>query len=484
MPKLLSLSRAARLAGVSRGELQHRIRRQGVETFEGQIAVSTLLELFPGVALDRDPVWERLEQIKARAQPKTRYTDGWLPEPEVLVSRLHELNRVLVRTKTALNAADSLLREIDKALGGAQPALALEALRPGLERLLSRSDSALDPRAQLFVKDMFLKVMTASVKVRPSGHEFFVEGNESILEAGLKAGLHLGYGCSSGNCGRCKARVLSGEVQRIRDHDFVLSERERARGEILACAWTAVTDLELEAQEALGAADLPQQEIRTRVARVEPLTGETAILHLRTPRTQTLRFMAGQGVRLSDEEGHTGRYAVASCPCDGRNLEFLIRRRPGDGFADAVLERRIKTQAVLVRGPYGDFLLQEDSSRPAVFVAFGHQGFAPIKSLLEQAIAIDTAEHLHLYRVDKPLGRDRLDNLCRAWADSLDNFSFTLLDEDLPPSELLTRLKQDIGDLEACHVYAAGPAAPLDDCRRVIVAAGLDPASVRCLAVE
>ena len=81
MPQLLSLSRAARLARVSRGELQHQIRIKEVETFEGQIPVDSLLRLYPEVNLDRDPVLERLEHIKATAQPKSRYSDGWLPEP-------------------------------------------------------------------------------------------------------------------------------------------------------------------------------------------------------------------------------------------------------------------------------------------------------------------------------------------------------------------------------------------------------------------
>jgi CDP-4-dehydro-6-deoxyglucose reductase len=483
MPQLLSLSRAARLAGITRGELQNRIRCQGVETFEGQIEVATLLALFPGMDLDRDPVLERLERLKASAQPKSRYTDGWLPEPEVLVSRLHELNRVLVRTKTALNSAESLLREVREGLASGNAAALVADLLPRLDQALARPSEAPDPQAQLFVKDIFLKVMTASVKVRPSGHEFFVEGNESILEAGLKAGLHLDYGCSSGNCGACKARVVSGEVQRIRDHDFVLSERERQQGHILTCSWTAVTEVELEAVEATAAGDLPWQEIRTRVAKVEPVSGEAAVLHLRTPRTQTLRFMAGQQVHLSDEDGNTGTYPLASCPCDGRNLELILRRREGDAFADTVMDRRIKSQVVLVEGPEGDFGLREDSARPAVFVAFGY-GFAPIKSLLEHAVSIDTAEHLHLYRVGLPMSHSRLDNLCRAWADSLDNFSVAQLEQGMPGADLVARLREDLPALADCDLYAAGPADELEAFLAALAAAGMDSAAVRTMRVD
>lgn len=46
MTQLLSLSRSARLAGVTRAEIQRRIRRGELTTFEGEIAVSDLLRVF------------------------------------------------------------------------------------------------------------------------------------------------------------------------------------------------------------------------------------------------------------------------------------------------------------------------------------------------------------------------------------------------------------------------------------------------------
>ena len=64
----------------------------------------------------------------------------------------------------------------------------------------------------LEVMDDMLKVMTAHVTVRPSSHEFAVEGHATLLQAGLHAGLKLNYGCGNGSCGMCKVRVISGEV--------------------------------------------------------------------------------------------------------------------------------------------------------------------------------------------------------------------------------------------------------------------------------
>ena len=89
--------------------------------------------------------------------------------------------------------------------------------------------------------------MTVKVQIQPSGHHFHSEGQSTLLEAGLRAGLALDYGCSNGNCGQCLAKLVSGEVKKIRHHDFSLSEHQRLKNVILMCCHTAVTDVTLEA---------------------------------------------------------------------------------------------------------------------------------------------------------------------------------------------------------------------------------------------
>ena len=69
----------------------------------------------------------------------------------------------------------------------------------------------------------------------------------------------------------------------------------------------------------------------------------------------------------------------------------------------------------------GDFVLNVESGHPLVFIAFD-TGFAAIKSLVEHAMALDSAPSIHLYRVSTIAGEPCLDNLCRSWADALDGF--------------------------------------------------------------
>lgn len=473
MTQLLSLSRSARLAGVTRAEIQRRIRRGELTTFEGEIAVSDLLRVFPQVSLDNDDALERVQRIKAAALPRSHEADTVLPSPEVLVSRLKGMSEALAAKVSALDAAHALLDEVAARLTQlgqetARPALPAEIqeladwLAQRRQALTERT--ALDRKAQVLAKDSLLRLMAANVKVIPSGRDFFVEGNESILEASVRAGLHLAHGCASGNCGSCKARVVSGEIRKILDHDYPLSAREREMGYMLACSNTAVTDLVLEAAEALSVDDLPRQEIRATLRGKELLGPDLMSLHLQTPRTQTLRFMAGQRALLRLEDGAAAELPIASCPCDARNLHFLVRRRPGSPFAAALFGDEVRPgDLILVEGPLGRFVLDETTPVPAVFVAFG-AGIAPMRSLIEHGLSLDTIEAFHLYWLapgdDALLGQEP-GRWCRALRDALDNFTLTLV-PDRDPSDLLDQLLTDHPDPTSRRFYLAGPAGSIE----------------------
>lgn len=257
----------------------------------------------------------------------------------------------------------------------------------------------------------------------PSGHEFQVEEGETLLEGALRSGLNMNYHCNSGSCGECRARILSGEPGQRLHHDYVLGETDKRDGVVLMCRTHAVTDLEIEAGEAHGVEDIPEQSLETVVTRLERPVEDVMILHLRTPRSSTLRFLAGQYATLQLEGLAPRSKSIASCPCNGMVLQFHVRRVEGDPFSDHVFNRLRTRQKVQVLGPYGDFILDEESRRPIIFIAF-ETGFAPIKSLIEHAIALEQGQSMRLYWIARDEKGHYLGNQCRAWQDALDEFSF------------------------------------------------------------
>ena len=324
-----------------------------------------------------------------------------------------------------------------------------------------------------------MRAMVAHVLVLPSQREFFVEGSDTLLDAALRTGLALNYGCSNGNCGLCKARVVSGQVKKVRSHDYVLSEADKSAGVVLMCSNTAVVDLVLEAHEAGSAREIPLQQIAARVKKTERLADDIMLLHLQTPRTRRLRFLAGQNVALQAGDSAPVDYPLASCPCDERNLQFHVRRAPSNSFAEKVFEGLKSGDVVNVLGPRGEFALRENSTRTLVFIAWD-TGFAPIKSLIEHAMALDVTDSLHLYWF-APAGHGHyLSNLCRAWADALDNFHFT--PSELPEATVndvdrfkteLTCVVRDHPVLRDCDVYVAGAPALREAARELLIGKGL-----------
>ncbi len=301
--------------------------------------------------------------------------------------------------------------------------------------------------------------MPGKVKLHPSGHEFEVDADDSILEAALRYGLSVDYGCSNGSCGSCKMRLLTGEISKTRPHDFVLPEAEKIQGYFLACSNSNRGDIEVEATEAADAADIEKQNIVTRIKKVKPLNDHVTLLHLQTPRTQRLRFLAGQGAYLGVDDKPLGDLPIASCPCDDRNLEFHIRTNDGSALANKLPELQ-PNQPVELSGPVGEFVLDETSDRPVVFLAFD-TGFAPVKSLIEHSMQLEHAERTHLYWIVDKNESHYMHNLARSWSDAFDHFHYVPISTGTDPAAM-TRTVMDVvshhPDINISDNYIAGNA--------------------------
>ncbi|WP_426174286.1 1,2-phenylacetyl-CoA epoxidase subunit PaaE [Massilia sp. TWR1-2-2] len=63
---------------------------------------------------------------------------------------------------------------------------------------------------------------------------------ESILDAGLRAGIDMRYSCKGGVCSTCRCKLIDGKVDM--DVNYALEDYEIARGFILSCQSFPVTD--------------------------------------------------------------------------------------------------------------------------------------------------------------------------------------------------------------------------------------------------
>jgi len=486
MPRLITLSRAARLVGVKRGALQTKIQQGELRTFEGELLLADLLKVYPQTTVEDTTMLERVEHIMEQAVNKIiRPASEDAPDTDTLAARILALGQELAQARQEARRNADLITDLKQKLDELAPESeqtqdrTFSKLRDWFTLALASTDTTADD-SDILAREAFLRVMAAQVRILPSGHEFFIEGSDSILEAGLRGGLALDYGCSNGNCGKCKAKVVSGQVKKICPHDYALSETEKGLGYILTCANTAVTDVVLEAEEALGSHDIPQQEIDIRVKKTECPDDRIIILHARTPRTQRLRFLAGQYLSL-ELEGLPAQYcSIASCPCDDMNLQFHIPTLAGDPFSEQLAGSVRANSVISVQGPKGAFTLKEDSPRWVVFIAV-NAGFGPVKSLIEHAMALDIAEHLYLYWITTPGNSHYLGNLCRAWNDALDNFQYRPLEatDTRPVAEVLPEIIADLDAVEELDFYVCAPGPLLESIESCLTGNGVPPSRLR-----
>jgi len=487
MAKLLNVHRAARLVGVTRGALQKKILGGELESYDGMVTLDELQRAFPDITLENDLFLEQMEQIKDAAFG-LRVMDRTLPDKEVLAARLHELSRELVESKSLLKHARDMLDGIDDqleqyiSLNSFDSKIAYK-LRDWLHAQRMQTPPASLAERSLLIRDNFLRVISAQVKVLPTGFDFLVEGNDTILEASLRAGIPLSYGCANGSCGKCKARIISGEIKQMRPHEYVIPSTQLAQGYALMCSCTAVSDVVIEGDVAHNSVDIPEQQIRGEVRALDHPSDEVAIIHIKTLPSERLRFLAGQRAALTLANSLSTQLSIASCPCEDRHLEFHVRRHHGNFFADYVFDHLKSGDIVSIRGPLGNFVLKPESNRPIVFLAFCN-GFAAVKSLMEHAMALDQAESIHLLWIATNEAGIYLRGLARAWADALDNFHFlpviiggdldaTASRQELAVARVLRPILLSISNLTHSDVYIAGPALATDAMRKILVLIGV-----------
>lgn len=98
MDRLLSLSQAARMAGVPRRILQQEIQNGRIEAFEGHIRLSELHKAYPEVDPDRSGMVEKVNRIREAAalkanrdyKPSVDHLCTELQRARVEIARLHD----------------------------------------------------------------------------------------------------------------------------------------------------------------------------------------------------------------------------------------------------------------------------------------------------------------------------------------------------------------------------------------------------------
>ncbi len=266
--------------------------------------------------------------------------------------------------------------------------------------------------------------MSFHIKVPASGHQFTCEADETILEAALRQGIALPYGCRNGACGKCSGTVVSGQTQYDTDALRGLAKKEFEQGKTLFCKACATTDLVIETREIVRSQQIDIKILPCRVEKMQKLTHDIMQLKLKLPETERLQFLAGQYIEILLKDGKRRAFSIANAPHDDEYIELHIRHVPDGHFGDYVFDGLKEKTLMRMEGPFGSYYLREDSDRPVILVG-GGTGFAPLKGMLEHAFHIGRKTPVHLFCGVRSLRDLYMDKLVKQWLEQTDILQYT-----------------------------------------------------------
>ncbi|NOZ36746.1 MAG: CDP-6-deoxy-delta-3,4-glucoseen reductase [Gammaproteobacteria bacterium] len=322
--------------------------------------------------------------------------------------------------------------------------------------------------------------MSYSVKVEPSGHIFTVDEGESILDAGLRQGVNLPYGCRDGACGACLGKLKSGQVSYPGGSPIALSEEDEEQNMAVFCQAHAQSDLIIESDEVESSSDIQIKTLPCRISELRRLNHDVMLVMLKLPEAERMQFMAGQYIDFLLEDGRKRAFSLANAPHEDKDLELHIRHVEKGRFTGQVFESLKVKDMMRIEGPYGQFFLREDSTRPIIFMA-GGTGFAPIKGIIEHALAAGISRPMYLYWGARQREDLYMHELAQQWADEHAHIDYRPVLSELADDSWSGRqghvhdaIITDFSDLSGYEIYASGPPAMVYAGRDSFVDQGLD----------
>ena len=342
--------------------------------------------------------------------------------------------------------------------------------------------------------------MTSQVTLLPLQQLISVGAGETILDAGLRAGLNLPHSCKAGHCSSCRARILQGRVEYLAGRPLGLTADEERAGHALLCQARAATpELTIEVRRIPApASQFDAGQIKSLPCRIEhrqPLAPDVLAVFLRLPAHEEFTFLAGQYVDVMLPQNRRRSFSIANAPHQaasgvartqvdqgrsGTLLELHVRRVVGGEFTRQLFDERSEKTLLRIEGPLGQFWFREDSPRPAILIG-GGTGYAPLRAMLGHLLERGDRRKLHLYwgaqtRVDL------YDNAAiEALAARFPNLTYTpvLSEPQRAPGWsgrtgwVHAAALADHPDPRGFDIYASGPPAMVEAARQEFIARGL-----------
>ena len=306
--------------------------------------------------------------------------------------------------------------------------------------------------------------MSFKITFQPSGHEFRIAEDHSVLDAALNHGLSLPYGCRNGACGSCAGQLVSGEVDYGDRNTSCLSDEDKATGKVLCCQARLTSDAVINIKEISSNAEIKPKIMPARVNKLTKLSHDVMQLELKLPESQRMQFLAGQYIEVLLKGGKRRAFSIANAPHQDEFLILQIRHVPDGYFSGHVFEEMKEKALLRIEGPFGGFCLNEESDRPIIMIG-GGTGYAPLNGMLEHAHSLEMKNDIHLFNGVRAKHDVYMQEQVDALQEKMPNLKSTVVLSDPEDADdwqgatgfVHEEVLKQFDDLSGFDIYMSGP---------------------------
>lgn len=208
---------------------------------------------------------------------------------------------------------------------------------------------------------------------------------DTVLDALLRAGHKIPYGCRAGACQSCLLQLEAGELPAVAQ--VGLTNAQKILGYFLSCTCKPSADSSLVVRQST-----------TNLKKTATLVHKEALSeHVFQLRLQTeLDYFPGQYVTLWRNEYLARSYSLASLPNADNVIELHVKRIANGAFSRWACDEFAIGESLQIQNAMGKCFYTGDGTQPILLVGLG-TGLAPLYGILRDALAKGQQAPIHLY---------------------------------------------------------------------------------------
>lgn len=253
-----------------------------------------------------------------------------------------------------------------------------------------------------------------AITLSKDNSQFESFADETILQAAIRQGIKLPYGCTDGYCFGCLQEIVSGEtaylenVQDVGDllkYQAMLCKAHAQSDVVLNCG--QMPDLNLASD--LANKTTPATMIKTttpekqqlprfpaRVESIHSLADEIVQINLKLPDWVEFHFIPGQYIDVILDNGERRSFSIGNSNQQLAEIVLYIKRVESGFFTHYVFDHLTVGTIWEIEAPLGNFILDDESTRPILMLA-SSTGVAPLYSMLASIDFSQFTRQISLY---------------------------------------------------------------------------------------